>query len=226
MLFVMGVGFLLDSPLIVFHSMCVFRLWSQCPSRCSFHMPDLCVCMAWMMSLFKCSSLLSVCTGSSVAQCDQVYVPDCVCAVFIALWCVCLCVRGPSVALCSRSIPGTVMCLSVCTGSIRGTVWSGLCVCPCVRGHPWHSVIRSMCLSVCMQYSWHCDVSVCVYGFYLWHCVIRPMCLSVCVQHPFLALWRHVPAGCSSYIIGGILLLSLLTTCFAKLTLRSGLPVS
>ena len=59
-LFVMGVGFLLDSPLIVFHSMCVFRLWSQCPSRCSFHMPDLCVCMAWLMSLFKCSSLLSV----------------------------------------------------------------------------------------------------------------------------------------------------------------------
>ena len=56
----MGVGFLLDSPLIVFHSMCVFRLWSQCPSRCSFHMPDLCVCMAWLMSLFKCSSLLSV----------------------------------------------------------------------------------------------------------------------------------------------------------------------
>ena len=56
MLFVMGVGFLLDSPLMVFHSMCVFRLWSQCPSRCSFHMPDLCVCM----SLFKCSSLLSV----------------------------------------------------------------------------------------------------------------------------------------------------------------------
>ena len=56
MLFVMGVGFLLDSPLIVFHSMCVFRLWSQCPSRCSFHMPDLCVCMAWLMSLFKCSS--------------------------------------------------------------------------------------------------------------------------------------------------------------------------
>ena len=47
----MGVGFLLDSPLIVFHSMCVFRLWSQCPSRCSFHMPDLCVCMAWLMSL-------------------------------------------------------------------------------------------------------------------------------------------------------------------------------
>ena len=60
MLFVMGVGFLLDSPLIVFHSMCVFRLWSQCPSRCSFHMPDLYVCMAWLMSLFKCSSLLSV----------------------------------------------------------------------------------------------------------------------------------------------------------------------
>ena len=60
MLFVMGVGFLLDSPLIVFHSMCVFRLWSQCPSRCSFHMPDLCVCMAWLMSLFKCSSQLSV----------------------------------------------------------------------------------------------------------------------------------------------------------------------
>ena len=60
MLFVMGVGFLLDSPLIVFHSMCVFRLWSQCPSRCSFHMPDLCVCMAWLMSLFKCYSLLSV----------------------------------------------------------------------------------------------------------------------------------------------------------------------
>ena len=60
MLFVMGVCFLLDSPLIVFHSMCVFRLWSQCPSRCSFHMPDLCVCMAWLMSLFKCSSLLSV----------------------------------------------------------------------------------------------------------------------------------------------------------------------
>ena len=43
MLFVMGVGFLLDSPLIVFHSMCVFRLWFQCPSRCSFHMPDLCL---------------------------------------------------------------------------------------------------------------------------------------------------------------------------------------
>ena len=60
MLFVMGVGFLLDSQLIVFHSMCVFRLWSQYPSRCSFHMPDLCVCMAWLMSLFKCSSLLSV----------------------------------------------------------------------------------------------------------------------------------------------------------------------
>ena len=59
-LFVMVVGFLLDSPLIVFHSMCVFRLWSQYPSRCSFHMPDLCVCMAWLMSLFKCSSLLSV----------------------------------------------------------------------------------------------------------------------------------------------------------------------
>ena len=58
MLFVMGVGFLLDSPLIVFHSMCVFRQWSQCPSRCSFHMPDLCVCMAWLMSFFKCSSLL------------------------------------------------------------------------------------------------------------------------------------------------------------------------
>ena len=56
-LFVMGVGFLLDSPLIVFHSMCVFRLWSQCPSRRSFHMPDLCVSMAWLISL--CSSLLS-----------------------------------------------------------------------------------------------------------------------------------------------------------------------
>ena len=35
MLFVMGVGFLLDSPLIVFHSMCVFRLWSNVvPNRC------------------------------------------------------------------------------------------------------------------------------------------------------------------------------------------------
>ena len=63
MLFVMGVGFLLDSPLIVFHSMCVFRLWSQCPSRCSFHMPDLCVCMAWLIqslplergASFRCS---------------------------------------------------------------------------------------------------------------------------------------------------------------------------
>ena len=40
--------------------MCVFLLWSQCPSRCSFHMPNLCVCMSWLMSLFKCSSLLSV----------------------------------------------------------------------------------------------------------------------------------------------------------------------
>ena len=51
---------ILSYLILVFHSMCVFRLWSQCPSRCSFHMPDLCVCMVWLISLFKCSSLLSV----------------------------------------------------------------------------------------------------------------------------------------------------------------------
>ena len=55
MLFVMGVGFLLDSPLIVFHSMCVFCLWSQCPSRCSFHMPDLCVDSDSYMQVWICS---------------------------------------------------------------------------------------------------------------------------------------------------------------------------
>ena len=66
MLFVMGVGFLLDSPLIVFHSMCVFRLWSQCPSRCSFHMPDLCVCMAWLMSLFKFKSFALIMSRSFI----------------------------------------------------------------------------------------------------------------------------------------------------------------
>ena len=73
MLFVMGVGFLLDSTLIVFHSMCVFRLWSQCPSRCSFHMPDLCACMAWLMSLFKCSSLLSVGSLALIMSRSSIY---------------------------------------------------------------------------------------------------------------------------------------------------------
>ena len=39
------VGVLLANPCIVFQRVCVLCLWSQCVSRCSLHMSDLCVCM-------------------------------------------------------------------------------------------------------------------------------------------------------------------------------------
>ena len=36
--FSVGGGALLDRPCMVFHIMCVLCLWSQCASKCSFHM--------------------------------------------------------------------------------------------------------------------------------------------------------------------------------------------
>ena len=36
--FSVGRGALLDRPCMVFHRMCVLCLWSQCASKCSFHM--------------------------------------------------------------------------------------------------------------------------------------------------------------------------------------------
>jgi len=46
-------GFLLDRPLIVFHSVCVFVLWSHVLPRCSFQMFCLCMCMSAVICLFS-----------------------------------------------------------------------------------------------------------------------------------------------------------------------------
>ena len=73
---------LLASPCIVFQRVCVLCLWSQCVSRCSLHMSDVCVCMMDVISefnseiegslalralmLFLCSMLYLMCSGSSL----------------------------------------------------------------------------------------------------------------------------------------------------------------
>ena len=53
-------GFLLFSPAIVFHSLCVFVLWSQVSCRCSAHRSCLCFCIWVSMSLLSCCNLLSL----------------------------------------------------------------------------------------------------------------------------------------------------------------------
>ena len=82
MLFLGCVGVLLASPCIVFQRVCVLCLCSQCVSRCSLHMSDLCVCIRDVISqfnseiegslafcalmLFLCSILCLMCSGSSL----------------------------------------------------------------------------------------------------------------------------------------------------------------
>ena len=81
-LFLGCVGVLLASPCIVFQRVCVLCLSSQCVSRCSLHMSDLCVCMRDVISefnseiegslefcaptLFLCSILCLMCSRSSL----------------------------------------------------------------------------------------------------------------------------------------------------------------
>ena len=81
-LFLRCVGVLLASQCIVFQRVCVLCLWSQCVSRCSLHMSDLCVYMRDVISefnseiegslaycammLFLCSILCFMCSGSSL----------------------------------------------------------------------------------------------------------------------------------------------------------------
>ena len=43
-------GALLDRPCMVFQRMCMLCLWSQCASRCSFHMLCLCFSMSEVIS--------------------------------------------------------------------------------------------------------------------------------------------------------------------------------
>ena len=47
------IGAILDRPGMAFHRMCVFCLWSQSASRCSFHMFCLCFCMSDVISSFR-----------------------------------------------------------------------------------------------------------------------------------------------------------------------------
>ena len=85
-LFLGCVGFLLSNPCIVFQRVCVLCLWSQCASRCSLHMSDLCVCISDVISEFNseikgspafcaltlplCSILCPMCSVSSLhAEC-------------------------------------------------------------------------------------------------------------------------------------------------------------
>ena len=46
-------GTLLDRPCMVFQRVCVLFMWSQCASRCSFHMLCMCFCMSEVISEFK-----------------------------------------------------------------------------------------------------------------------------------------------------------------------------
>ena len=52
LLIVVG-GVPLDIPCMVFQRMCILCLWSQCASRCSFHMFCLCFCMSEVISSFR-----------------------------------------------------------------------------------------------------------------------------------------------------------------------------
>ena len=81
-LFLCCVGVLLASPCIAFQRVCVLCWRSQCVSRCSLHMPAMCVCMRDVISefnseiegllafcalvLFMCSMLCLMCSGSSL----------------------------------------------------------------------------------------------------------------------------------------------------------------
>ena len=81
-LFLGCVGVFLASPCIVFQRVCVLCLLSQCVSRCSPHMSDLCVCMRDVISEFNsevegslafcalmlslCSIVCLICSGSSL----------------------------------------------------------------------------------------------------------------------------------------------------------------
>ena len=81
-LFLVCVVFLLANPCIVSQRVRVLCLWSQCVSRCSHHMSDLCVCTRDVISefnseiegslplsalmLFLCSILCLMCSGSSL----------------------------------------------------------------------------------------------------------------------------------------------------------------
>ena len=49
-LFLSCVGFLLANPCIAFQIVCVLCLCSQCVSRFSLHMSDVCVCMRDVIS--------------------------------------------------------------------------------------------------------------------------------------------------------------------------------
>ena len=51
--FSVGGGALLDIPYMVFQRMCVLCLYSQCASKCSFHMFRLCFCMSEVISSFN-----------------------------------------------------------------------------------------------------------------------------------------------------------------------------
>ena len=62
-LFLGCVGVLLANPCIVFQRVCVWGLSSQCVSRYSLYMSDLCVCMTDAISEFNsvlCSDVVSV----------------------------------------------------------------------------------------------------------------------------------------------------------------------
>ena len=62
----LSIVFLSESPFIVFQSMCVFCLWSQCPSRWSFHIWVLWSAIALLMSVF--SLVMSLLCGSSFCK--------------------------------------------------------------------------------------------------------------------------------------------------------------
>ena len=51
--FIVGGGALLDRPCMVFQSICVLCLWSQCSSKCSFNRFCLCFCMSEVICSFK-----------------------------------------------------------------------------------------------------------------------------------------------------------------------------
>ena len=96
-LFLGCVGVLLASPCIVFQRVCVLCLWSQCVSRYSLHMSDLCVCMRDVISDFNswdrgitcvlCSDVVSVFYFCVLCVLGVV----CIWSVSCLLgWCVCL----------------------------------------------------------------------------------------------------------------------------------------
>ena len=90
-------GVLLANPCIVFQRVCVLCLCSQCVSRCSLHMSDLCVCMRDVilefsseiegslafctLMLYMCSILCLMCSGSSLhVECILPFVMLCLSA--------------------------------------------------------------------------------------------------------------------------------------------------